>query len=189
MPSSTSTSTSQMWVPKPPSAPCGVELHAGADRPAHRRRLFGELGQRQRLELAGIGADRMRRAVFPFHRFGIDLPDLCGALAQGRDDLLGRLRHHDRGGEQHAAAAGEVGEADGRGVADQHRDAAIVDAEQFGADIGDAGARAADIGMARGDDDVAVLGDVDLRAEDSPPALNQKPEATPRPCSLPSGAL
>ena len=30
------------------------------------------------------------------------------------------------------------------GVADQHRDAAVVDAEQFGADIGDAGARAAE---------------------------------------------
>jgi len=25
-------------------------------------------------------------------------------------------------------------------------------------------------------------------AEDSPPALNQKPDAMPRPCSLPSGA-
>ena len=80
------------------------------------------------------------------------------------DDLFGRLRHHDRGGEQHAAAAGQVGEADGRGVADQDRDAAVVDAEQLGADIGDAGARAADIGMAGRDHDVAVLGDVDLGA-------------------------
>ena len=66
------------------------------------------------------------------------------------------------------------------GVADDDGDAAVIDAEQFGADVGDARARTADVGMARGDDDVAVLGDVDLR-EDSPPALNQKPDATPLP--------
>ena len=105
----------------------------------------------------------MRGAVFPFHGLGIDLPDLCRAFAQGGDDLVGRLRHHDRGSKQHAAAAGQVGEADGGGVADQNRDAAIVDAKQLGADVGDRRARAADIGMAGGDDDVAVLGDVDLR--------------------------
>src|SRR6185312_5338405 len=63
----------------------------------------------------------------------------------------------------HAAAAGEVGEADSLRIADDDGYAAVVDAEQLRADIGDAGPRAADIGMARGDDDVAVLGDVDLR--------------------------
>jgi len=43
----------------------GVELHAGADRPAHLRGLFRKLGKGQRFELSGIGAGRMRRAVFP----------------------------------------------------------------------------------------------------------------------------
>src|SRR5262249_60327365 len=66
--------------------------------------------------------------------------------------------------KQHAAAASQVGEADRLRVADDDRHAPVIDAEQFGTDIGDAGARAADIRMARGDDDVAVLGDVDLRA-------------------------
>ena len=140
----------------------GVELHAGADRPAHLRGFCGELGQGQRFELAGVGARRMRRAVFPFHRLGVDLPDLGGALAQGSDDLLGRLRHHHRGGKQHAAAAGQVREADGRGIADQDRHLPVVDAEQLGADVCNRRARAADIRMAGRDDDVAVLGDVDL---------------------------
>jgi len=74
------------------------------------------------------------------------------------------LRHHHRRRKQHAAAAGEIREADGGGVADQDRHPAVVDAEQLGADVGDRGARAADIRMAGGDDDVAVLGDVDLGA-------------------------
>src|SRR6185312_13668525 len=59
--------------------------------------------------------------------------------------------------------AGEVRETDGLGVADDDGDAPVIDAEQFSADVGDARARAADVGMPRGDDDVAVLGDVDLR--------------------------
>ncbi|KTT92361.1 hypothetical protein NS44R_14615, partial [Mammaliicoccus sciuri] len=140
-----------------------VELHAGADRSALRRRLLGEVRERQRLELAGIRTDRMRGAVLPLHRFRIDLPDLRSPLAQGRDHLVGGLRHHHRGGEQHAATTGQVGETDGLGIADDDGDALVVDAEQLGADVGDAGARAADIGMPRRDDDVAVLGDVHLR--------------------------
>jgi hypothetical protein len=97
----------------------------------------------------------------PFHRFGIDIPNFCRALARC-GSLFGRLRHHDRG-RDNAAAAGEVGEADGRGVADQDRYPLVIDAEQLGADVGDRGARAADVGMTGGDDDIAVLGDVDLR--------------------------
>src|SRR3954470_10523301 len=141
----------------------GVELHAGADGAAHRGRLLGEFFQRQRLELAGVRAHRVRRALLPLHRFGIDLPDFCRALAQRGDDLFGRLRHDNRRGEQHTAATGEVRETDRLGVADDDGDAAVIDPKKFGADVGDARAGAADVGMARGDDDVAVLGDVDLR--------------------------
>ena len=105
----------------------------------------------------------MRGTVFPFHRVRIDVPDFRCAFAQRGDDLLRRLRHHHRGSKQHAAAAGEIGEAERRGVADHDGDAPVVDAEQFGADVGDRRARAADIRMAGRDDDIAVLGDVDLR--------------------------
>ena len=163
MPRSVSTSTSQICVPKPPSAPWVLSCTPAPIGPPIAGAFSASSFERQRLELAGIRADRMRGTVLPFHRLGIDLPDLRRALAQRLDDLLGRLRHHHRGGEQHAAAAGEVGEADGLGVADDDGDALVVDAEQLGADVGDAGARAADVGMARRDDDVAVLGDVDLR--------------------------
>src|SRR5262249_60984125 len=52
----------------------GVELHAGADRAAHRRRLVGELGERQRLELSAIRAPRRGRAVLPLHRPRLDAP-------------------------------------------------------------------------------------------------------------------
>src|SRR5258705_1494902 len=48
----------------------GVELHAGADRPAHLRGFCRKLGQRQRFELTGFGAVRILRAVFTFHLTG-----------------------------------------------------------------------------------------------------------------------
>src|SRR5262249_54525849 len=83
-----------------------VELNALTDWAAHRRRLVGKLGKRQRLERASIRACRMGSAVLPLPRFWIDLPNLRGALAQRVDDLLGRLSHHHGGREQHAAAAG-----------------------------------------------------------------------------------
>ncbi len=153
-----------MWVPKPPSAPCVLTCAPAPIGPPWRWGFLGELLQRQRLELAGVGADRMGCAVFPLHGLGIDLPDFRRALAQRLDHLLGRLRHHHGGRKQHAAAAGEVGEADRLRVADDHRHAAIVDAEQFGTDVGDRGARAADVRMAGGHHHVAVLGDVHLRA-------------------------
>ena len=98
-----------------------IKLHAGADRPAHRGGLLRKLLQRQRFKLAGIRADRMRRAVFPFHRFGIESQIFAARSRKRVDHLLGRLRHHDRGREQHAAAAGEIREADRRGIPDQHR--------------------------------------------------------------------
>jgi hypothetical protein len=39
-------------------------------------------------------------------------------------------------GEGDAAAAGQVGEADAAGVADQHLDLAVVDAQKLGGDVG-----------------------------------------------------
>src|ERR1700736_4763214 len=129
MPSSGSTSTSQMWVPKPPSAPSVLSCTPAPIGPP----ICGALAA----SWAGVGARRMRGAVFPFHGLGIDLPDFCGALAQSGDDLVGGLRHHHCGSKQHAAAAGEIRKADGRGVSDQHRYPAVVDAEQLRTDVGD----------------------------------------------------
>ena len=60
----------------------GVELMAGADRAAGLARLGGDLGQRQRRELAGIVAGGPRLAVLPDDRLRIDLPDLGRPLAQ-----------------------------------------------------------------------------------------------------------
>ena len=142
----------------------GVELGAGAERAAHLVRLGRELGQRERRELAGIGAGRPRLSILPGHRIRVDLPDPRGPLLQLPDYLLGRLRDHHRRGEGDAAAAGEVREADRGGIADQHRDTAVVDAQQLRGDIGDRSAAAADIRMPGRHRDVAVLGDVHLRA-------------------------
>ena len=101
-----------MCVPKPPAAPSVLSDEPRADRAARGARLGSELRQRQRLELAGIGAGRTRRAVLPDHGLGIDLPDLGRALAQGLDHLLRRLCHHQAGGERDAAASGQRAEAD-----------------------------------------------------------------------------
>ena len=142
----------------------GVELLAGADRPAGGGGLSRDLAQAERLELAGIVAGRSCLAVLPHDRVRIDLPDLCGALAQDSDDMLRRLRDHHRRGVGDAAAAGQVAEADRTGVADQHRDLLVVDAQHLGRDVGGRRARTADVGMARDHHHGAVFVDVDLRA-------------------------
>jgi len=80
-PVSRSTSTSQICVLKPPSAPAVLVEAPAPDRPAGLGRPGGELGQRQRIELAGIVAGRLGLAVVPGDGVGIDLPDLGRALA------------------------------------------------------------------------------------------------------------
>src|SRR5713226_2402663 len=84
----------------------GVGRGTSPDRPAGLGRPGGELGERQRIELAGVVAGGLGLAVVPGDGVGIDLPDLGRALAQLGDDLLRRLRHYHRGGEGDAAAAG-----------------------------------------------------------------------------------
>ena len=164
LPVSRSTSTSQMCVPNPGPAPSVLSDEPAVDRAAGGARLGGDLRQRQRREIAGVGAGGTGLAVLPDDGLDIDLPDLGRALAQGLDHLLGRLRHHHGGGERDAAAAGQRGEADRAGVADQRLHLAVVDAEQFGGDVDHRGARAADVGVARHHHHGAVLVDVDLGA-------------------------
>src|ERR1700693_4801074 len=127
MPSSTSTSTSQMWVPKPPSAPSVLSCTPAPIGPPIEGAFAASSASVSGSNWPAVGVSGCA---------AVDLPDFRGTLAQGGDDLVGRLRHHHRGGKQHAAAAGQVGEADGGGVADQNRHAAVVDAEQLGANVG-----------------------------------------------------
>src|SRR5882724_10245943 len=108
MPSSISTSTSQMCVPKPPSAPSVLSCTPAPIGPP----IAGALAARSASVSGGNSP-----------AFGLAG---CAAPAQRGDDFFGRLRDHDGGGEQHAAAAGEVREPDRCSVAYQYRDAAII---------------------------------------------------------------
>src|ERR1700738_2925030 len=140
MPSSTSTSTSQICVPKPPSAPSVLSCTPAPIGPPICGALAASSASVSGSNWAAVGRAGWGAPVFPFHRFGVDLPDFCGALAQGGDDLVRRLRHHHRGSKQYAAAAGQIRKPDCGRVADQDRDAPVVDAEQIGAEIVERGA-------------------------------------------------
>ena len=154
-----------------------------------RAAFSGDLAEGQRLECAGIGAGRMRRAVLPLDRVGRDLPDRRRALlAAASTHLLGRLDHRHAGGECDAAAAGDVVEADRarcrrRSGARARRDAAAPRPPSSPSRRATRRCRGCPSPRHR-----AVLVDVHRGARRSPPMLNQKPAATPRPWFGPSGA-
>jgi hypothetical protein len=147
VPGSRSTSTSQICVAEAGPAPCALSDTSALIGPPVRPDL-SDIGERQRLEAAGVGAGRERLAVLPFDRLGADVPDRRGALFQLLDDLFGRLRHRHAGGEGDAAAAGQEGEADRAGVGDDRPHPVIGNAEHLGRHHRHRGARAADIGVA-----------------------------------------
>lgn len=140
-----------------------VELHAGADRPAHLRGLAASSarvsgGNSPALGLAGCAA-----LVFHFTA-SIDLRYSCGALAQCGDDLFRRLRD-DHGDMNSTAVAGQV-RAETVAVSPDRvaETRAVVDAEKARRRYySDRGARATDVRMACGGATIAVSGDVDLR--------------------------
>src|SRR5580704_10363240 len=151
-----------------------VDRQLGADRTAGPSRFECNLGQRQRLEAASVGAGGVGLAVLPFDRVGGDVPDHRGALFQLLDDLLGGLCRGHAGREGDAAAAGQEREADRAGVADDCTDLFDRDTENLGRHHPDRGARAADVRIARHDDGGAVFVDVAGRAR---LAADVEPEA------------
>src|SRR5262249_11368870 len=69
----------------------GVDLGMAGDRAAGGGRLLGDVGERQRLEVASVGAGRFGVALLPHHGLRRDAPDLGGAAAQLADAIAGRL--------------------------------------------------------------------------------------------------
>src|ERR1700731_877427 len=104
IPSSTSTSTSQMWVPKPPSAPSVLSCTPAPIGPP----------------IAGAFAASSASVS------GSNCPAL--GLAGGGGVFFRRLGPHLARRKQPAAAAGQIGEADGRGIADQDRHPPVINA-------------------------------------------------------------
>src|SRR5439155_24625261 len=84
-----------------------VDRHLRTDRPAGAPRFERDLGERQRLEAAGVGTGRPGLTVLPFDRVGADVPDHRGALLQLLDDLLGSLGRGHAAREGDAAATGQ----------------------------------------------------------------------------------
>ncbi len=109
-----------------------VDRHLGTDRAAGAARFERNLGQRQRLEAAGVGAGGISFAVLPFDRVGGDVPDHRGALFQLLDDLFGGLGRCHAGRKGDAAAAGQEREADRTRVADDRTDLFDRDAQYLG---------------------------------------------------------
>src|SRR5207302_1609679 len=89
-----------------------VDRHLGADRPAGAPGFERDLGQRQRLEAAGIGAGGIGLAVLPFNRVGGEVPDHRAAVFQLVDGLLATLRRPHAGREGDPAPAGQERGAD-----------------------------------------------------------------------------
>src|SRR6516162_5212297 len=137
-----------------------VDLHLGADRSAGARRFSGDRGQVERLEAAGIGAGRDGFSILPLDRLGADVPHDRGAFFQFLDDLLRRLRHGHAAGESDTAPARRGAKADRRRVADDRTDSFERNAEHLGHHHRHRSARAADVGMALGYRNRAVLVDV-----------------------------
>ena len=123
----------------------GVDAGIAGDRPAGLARHGGDIGQGQRIELAGIVAGGFRMAILPGHGIDRDVPDFCRPLTQDPDDLLRRLDGRLAVREAGSAAAGQEGVTEGAGIADDGTYLVVVDAQLFGRHLRDRRARAADV--------------------------------------------
>src|SRR5690606_4239909 len=86
----------------------GIELAVPGDRPAGVAGGGGDLGEAQRLELAGVLAGRLGVTGLPDHRVLGDAPGLGGAGAELLDAVARRQDRRHAAGEGDAAAVGHV---------------------------------------------------------------------------------
>ena len=151
-----------------------VHRHLRGNRAARLCRLCGEIRERQRLEVTGVGAGRMGVAVLPVDRLRVNVPEHRCTFAHLLDHPFRGFRYRCSGRERHAAAARRGAEADAVGVAHLRADVPIVNAERFGNDVHHGRARPADVRMPGRHRNSTVLVDVDLRARF---ATDVEPEA------------
>ncbi len=154
-------------------------------------RLGGDLGERQRLELAGVRRrPAWRCAVLPDHRLRVDAPHLRGALAQA-------LRSPARPPGSSPCPTAKVTRlppvdvvvAERGGVGDDGAHLLVGDAEHLGRHQRHRGARCRRCRACRRRAPTVPSSLTFSASQVSPPKLNQKPQATPRPWFGPSGAF
>ena len=124
----------------------------------------GDFLQRQRRQVAVLGAHRLGMASFPGDVGDRDFPHLGRTLLQHLDGVAGGENACHRGREGAAAAVGHVVMAERAGVGDDRLHLRVGDAQLLGDAQRQRGARAADIDRADGERHRAVDADIDVGA-------------------------